>query len=183
MSKRNNKTVSPPTQDNAFLPTEPRQRAECLSWVFWMQGSAPYVGGGFGHFYAYAPEKFEYPLNRFTMETKRLLSVLDRHLGGASKVRCGKRKRRQNAHRNASFLAANYTMKATLSFICEERRRGRGRRRSSVYIKTGSGQTQGKLKRKTGGVSRFTFRVSRFTRTTGWFLGRTVHDGRAVHNC
>ena len=58
-------------KDNTFIPTEPRRRAECLSWLFWLQGSAPYVGGGFGHFFAYAPQKFEYPVNRFTMETKR----------------------------------------------------------------------------------------------------------------
>ncbi len=64
----------------AFLPTEPSDRAECLSWLFFQMGSAPYIGGGFGHFYAYAPEKFEYPINRFAMEVKRLLDVLDRHL-------------------------------------------------------------------------------------------------------
>ena len=64
----------------AFLPTEPSARAECMSWLFWQMGSAPYLGGGFGHFYAYAPEKIEYPINRFTMEVKRLLDVLDRHL-------------------------------------------------------------------------------------------------------
>ncbi len=64
----------------AFLPTEPRARAECLSWLFWQMGSAPFVGGGFGHFYAYAPEKFEYPIDRYAMETKRLLDVLDRRL-------------------------------------------------------------------------------------------------------
>ena len=64
----------------AFLPTEPSVRAECLSWLFWQMGSAPYIGGGFGHFYAYAPEKFEYPINRFAMEAKRLLDVLDRNL-------------------------------------------------------------------------------------------------------
>ena len=62
----------------AFLPTEPSARAECLSWLFFQMGSAPYIGGGFGHFYAYAPEKFEYPINRFAMETKRLLDVLNR---------------------------------------------------------------------------------------------------------
>jgi len=56
------------------------QRPEMLSWLFWQMGSAPYLGGGFGHFYAYAPEKYEYPINRFTMETKRQLDVLDRHL-------------------------------------------------------------------------------------------------------
>ena len=64
----------------AFLPTEPSARAECLSWLFFQMGSAPYIGGGFGHFYAYAPEKLEYPINRFAMETKRLLDVLNRQL-------------------------------------------------------------------------------------------------------
>lgn len=65
----------------AFLPTEPAARTETLNWLFWLQGSAPYLGGGFGHFYAYAPEKFEYPINRFAMEAKRQLSVLDCRLG------------------------------------------------------------------------------------------------------
>jgi len=64
----------------AFLPTAPSARAECLSWLFWQMGSAPYIGGGFGHFYAYAPEKIEYPIDRFAMEVKRLLDVLNRHL-------------------------------------------------------------------------------------------------------
>ena len=64
----------------AFLPTEPAARAECFSWLFWQMGSAPYLGGGFGHFYAYAPFKMEYPINRFAMETKRQLDVLDRRL-------------------------------------------------------------------------------------------------------
>ena len=64
----------------AFLPTEPAARAECLSWLFWQMGSAPYLGGGFGHFYAYAPSKMEYPINRFAMETKRQLDVLDKRL-------------------------------------------------------------------------------------------------------
>ncbi len=64
----------------AFLPTEPGLRAECLSWLFWQMGSTPYVGGGFGHFYAYAPTKIEYAIDRFAMETKRLLDVLDKHL-------------------------------------------------------------------------------------------------------
>jgi GST-like protein len=63
-----------------FMPTESGSRAETLSWLFWQMGSAPYLGGGFGHFYAYAPEKFEYPINRFAMETKRQLDVLDRQL-------------------------------------------------------------------------------------------------------
>ena len=64
----------------AYLPTEPSARAECMSWLFWQMGSAPYLGGGFGHFYAYAPEKYEYPINRFAMEVKRQLDVLDRNL-------------------------------------------------------------------------------------------------------
>jgi GST-like protein len=63
----------------AFLPAG-AARAECLSWLFWQMGSAPYLGGGFGHFYAYAPEKLEYPINRFAMEAKRQLDVLDRRL-------------------------------------------------------------------------------------------------------
>lgn len=67
----------------AFLPTDPKARVETLNWLFWLQGSAPYLGGGFGHFYAYAPEKFEYPINRFAMETKRQLDVLDRRLAEA----------------------------------------------------------------------------------------------------
>jgi GST-like protein len=65
----------------AFLPASGAARAECLSWLFWQMGSAPYLGGGFGHFYAYAPSKMEYPIDRFTMETKRQLDVLDRRLG------------------------------------------------------------------------------------------------------
>lgn len=64
----------------AFLPTEPAARAECLSWLFWQMGSAPYLGGGFGHFYAYAPSKMEYAINRFAMEAKRQLDVLDQRL-------------------------------------------------------------------------------------------------------
>jgi GST-like protein len=64
----------------ALLPTEPAARAECLSWLFWQMGSAPYLGGGFGHFYAYAPTKIEYAIDRFAMETKRQLDVLDKHL-------------------------------------------------------------------------------------------------------
>ncbi|WP_417517961.1 glutathione-dependent disulfide-bond oxidoreductase [Marinobacter sp.] len=63
-----------------FLPKDAAARTEVLNWLFWLQGSAPYLGGGFGHFYAYAPEKFEYPINRFTMEVKRQLDVLDREL-------------------------------------------------------------------------------------------------------
>ncbi len=65
---------------HAFLPTEPAKRAECLSWLFWQMGSAPYLGGGFGHFYAYAPSKIEYAIDRFAMETKRQLDVLDQRL-------------------------------------------------------------------------------------------------------
>jgi len=66
---------------DAFLPKEPSARAECMNWLFWQMGSAPYLGGGFGHFYHYAPYKMEYPINRFAMETKRQLDVLDRQLG------------------------------------------------------------------------------------------------------
>ena len=64
----------------AFIPTDPAQRTEMMSWLFWQMGSAPYLGGGFGHFYAYAPEKFQYPIDRFSMEAKRQLDVMDRHL-------------------------------------------------------------------------------------------------------
>ncbi|PUA17852.1 glutathione-dependent disulfide-bond oxidoreductase [Glaciimonas sp. PCH181] len=64
----------------AFLPASGAARAECLSWLFWQMGSAPFLGGGFGHFYAYAPEKFEYPINRYAMEVKRQLDVLERRL-------------------------------------------------------------------------------------------------------
>ncbi len=72
----------------AFLPTAPSARAECLSWLFWQMGSAPYIGGGFGHFYAYAPEKIEYGINRYAMEVKRLLDVLNRHLS-TQRYLCG----------------------------------------------------------------------------------------------
>lgn len=65
---------------SAFLPTQPSQRAECMSWLFWQMGSAPYLGGGFGHFYAYAPLKIEYCIDRYAMEVKRQLDVLDRTL-------------------------------------------------------------------------------------------------------
>nr|WP_316639318.1 glutathione-dependent disulfide-bond oxidoreductase [uncultured Roseateles sp.] len=64
----------------AFLPASGAARAECLSWLFWQMGSAPFLGGGFGHFYAYAPAKYEYPIDRYTMEVKRQLDVLDRRL-------------------------------------------------------------------------------------------------------
>ena len=65
---------------DAFLPKEPSARAECFSWLFWQMASTPYLGGGFGHFYAYAPEKWEYPIDRFAMEVKRQLDVLDQNL-------------------------------------------------------------------------------------------------------
>ena len=71
-----------------LLPEEPSARAECMSWLFWQMGSAPYLGGGFGHFYAYAPEKFEYAINRFTMEVKRQLDVLDQNLSSRQYL-CG----------------------------------------------------------------------------------------------
>ena len=70
----------------AFVPTDVAKRAECLSWLFWQMGSAPYLGGGFGHFYAYAPTKMEYPINRFAMEVKRQLDVLNRRLADSSYV-------------------------------------------------------------------------------------------------
>ncbi|MCB1749906.1 MAG: glutathione-dependent disulfide-bond oxidoreductase [Gammaproteobacteria bacterium] len=63
-----------------FVPRDPATRAECYSWLMWQMGAAPFLGGGFGHFYAYAPERYEYPINRYTMEVKRQLDVLDRHL-------------------------------------------------------------------------------------------------------
>ncbi|MFC6198590.1 glutathione-dependent disulfide-bond oxidoreductase [Ponticaulis profundi] len=66
--------------DSAFLPTDGKARTETMNWLFWQMGSAPYLGGGFGHFYAYAPYKMEYPINRFAMETKRQCDVLNRHL-------------------------------------------------------------------------------------------------------
>jgi GST-like protein len=73
---------------SAFLPTEPSERAECMSWLFWQMGSAPFLGGGFGHFYAYAPDKLEYPINRYAMEVKRQLDVLDKNLS-SRKFLCG----------------------------------------------------------------------------------------------
>ena len=72
--------------DNAFLPTDPARRAECLSWLFWQMGSAPFLGGGFGHFYAYAPVKIEYAIDRYAMEAKRQLDVLDRRLAESEYV-------------------------------------------------------------------------------------------------
>jgi len=65
---------------DVLIPKDAAARTECLNWLFWQMGSAPYLGGGFGHFYAYAPEKFEYPIDRFAMEAKRQLDVLDKHL-------------------------------------------------------------------------------------------------------
>jgi GST-like protein len=70
----------------AFLPTEPAARAECLSWLFWQMGSAPFLGGGFGHFYAYAPVKIEYAIDRYAMEVKRQMDVLDRRLAETTYV-------------------------------------------------------------------------------------------------
>ena len=64
----------------AFIPTDHFAQTECMNWLFWQMGSAPYLGGGFGHFYAYAPEKWEYPINRYAMEVKRQLDVLNRNL-------------------------------------------------------------------------------------------------------
>ena len=72
------------------MPTTLNERTECLSWLFWQMGSTPYLGGGFGHFYAYAPEKFQYPIDRYAMETKRQLDVLDRQLSGSEFVACNK---------------------------------------------------------------------------------------------
>ena len=73
---------------DAFLPKDPAARAECMSWLFWQMGSAPYLGGGFGHFYAYAPVKIEYAIDRFAMEVKRQLDVLDKNLS-ARRYLCG----------------------------------------------------------------------------------------------
>jgi GST-like protein len=73
---------------NAFLPSDPAGKAECMSWLFWQMGSAPMLGGGFGHFYAYAPEKFEYPIDRYAMEVKRQLDVLNNQLADKEFI-CG----------------------------------------------------------------------------------------------
>ena len=73
---------------NAFIPKKLSERAECYSWLMWQMGSAPFLGGGFGHFYAYAPEKFQYPIDRYAMEVKRQLDVLNRHLA-KRKYLCG----------------------------------------------------------------------------------------------
>jgi len=72
----------------AFIPTDAAGRTECLNWLFWQMGSAPFLGGGFGHFYAYAPEKFQYPIDRYAMEVKRQLDVLDRQLANNRYI-CG----------------------------------------------------------------------------------------------
>ena len=71
---------------SAFIPTTPGERTECLSWLFWQMASAPILGGGFGHFFAYAPAKYEYPINRYTMEVKRQLDVLEKQLAKHSYV-------------------------------------------------------------------------------------------------
>ena len=73
---------------SVFLPESGAERAQCLSWLFWQMGSAPFLGGGFGHFYAYAPEKYEYPINRYAMEVKRQLDVLDKQLANNRYI-CG----------------------------------------------------------------------------------------------
>lgn len=73
---------------DAFVPRSLRSKTECFNWLFWLQASAPYIGGGFGHFYKYAPFKIQYAIDRFTMETKRMLDVLDKHLAGKMWV-CG----------------------------------------------------------------------------------------------
>jgi GST-like protein len=73
---------------NALIPNDPSQKAECMNWLFWQMGSAPYLGGGFGHFYSYAPVKIEYCIDRFSMEVKRQLDVLDKHLEGKEFI-CG----------------------------------------------------------------------------------------------
>ena len=73
---------------NAFLPSNPANKAECMSWLFWQMGSAPMLGGGFGHFYAYAPEKYQYPIDRYAMEVKRQLDVLDQQLADKEYI-CG----------------------------------------------------------------------------------------------
>ena len=72
----------------SFIPTDLSSRAECLSWLMWQMGSAPYLGGGFGHFYAYAPKKWQYPIDRYAMEVKRQLDVLDKNLSERSYL-CG----------------------------------------------------------------------------------------------
>ena len=73
---------------DAFLPSDPNKRPECLSWLFWQMGSAPFLGGGFGHFYSYAPFKIEYSINRYAMEVKRQLDLLNRHLAD-NQYMCG----------------------------------------------------------------------------------------------
>ena len=73
---------------NAFIPQDSAKRTECLNWLFWQMGAAPLLGGGFGHFYAYAPEYFEYPINRYTMEVKRQLDMLNQHLANSQYI-CG----------------------------------------------------------------------------------------------
>ena len=100
----------------AFLPTERPARAECLSWLFWQMGSAPYLGGGFGHFYAYAPTKIEYAIDRFAMEVKRQLDVLDRRLA------------------DNEYLAGDQTIRSPIS------RSGRGTARWRKGLLYGAGE-------------------------------------------
>jgi GST-like protein len=73
-------------KQGAFIPKEVRKKTECMNWLMWQMGTAPYLGGGFGHFYNYAPIKIEYAIDRFTMETKRIVDVLDKHLAGKEYV-------------------------------------------------------------------------------------------------
>ena len=75
-------------KEGKFIPTDQYKRTECMNWLFWQIGTAPYIGGGFGHFYKYAPTHYEYAVNRFTMETKRIVDVLDKHLEGKEYI-CG----------------------------------------------------------------------------------------------
>ncbi|MFT5696017.1 MAG: GST-like protein [Myxococcota bacterium] len=128
---------------DAYLPTEPSARAECMSWLFWQMGSAPYLGGGFGHFYAYAPMKIEYCIDRFTMEVKRQLDVLDQNLAKRQYL-CGDEYNiadmavyswygnlvLNNTYNGAEFLeASSYTQVARWATEIEERPAvARGRR-------------------------------------------------------
>ena len=82
----------------AFVPTEPAARAECMSWLFWQMGSAPFLGGGFGHFYAYAPEKIRYAIDRYAMEVKRQMDVLDRRLAEVPYVAGERLHHRRHGH-------------------------------------------------------------------------------------
>ena len=133
---------------DAFVPHKPPERAECLSWLFWQMGSAPYLGGGFGHFYAYAPEKYEYAIDRYTMEVKRQLDVLDRNLANRHYL-CGDDYNiadiatypwygnlvLNNAYEAAEFLdAASYKNVVRWASEIEERPAvGRGRRVNKTW--------------------------------------------------